>query len=125
MDTKTMTREVRLRQWAGIMRERKESGKSVRLWCLESGIKEKTFYYWQRQLRAAACEHYAELAHPKSLPPGFAEVKLDERAVHPERTETIQPSEICIEISGMKIKTDSTYPMNMLAALCRELARPC
>lgn len=55
MDTRDMAKEVRLVNWAGILRERRDSGLSVRSYCLEQGINEKTYYYWQRRLRVAAC----------------------------------------------------------------------
>lgn len=56
MDTRHVAREVRLAQWAGILRERQDSGLSVRSYCLKQGINEKTYYYWQRRLRETACE---------------------------------------------------------------------
>ena len=56
MDTRQVTREVRLTHWAGILRDRRDSGLSVRGYCLEQGINEKTYYYWQRKLRETACE---------------------------------------------------------------------
>jgi transposase-like protein len=51
-----MTRQVRLMHWAMVMKARTESGQSVRRWCRENGIQEKTYYYWQRKLRESACE---------------------------------------------------------------------
>jgi len=35
METKEMTREVRLKYWAGVMQERTESGQNIRQWCKE------------------------------------------------------------------------------------------
>ena len=39
-----------------MLRECKESGKTVKNWCAERGIPEHTYYYRLRKLRQAACE---------------------------------------------------------------------
>ena len=126
MDTKEMANQVRLSHWAGIMRERKASGQNIRSWCHEKGINEKTFYYWQRKIRKAACEQFEEpkAGSETSLAPlVFAEVRLEEsppKSVPPEPS-----SELRIEIGGARITTDGAYPPEKLVALVRELMRPC
>ena len=60
MNTREIAVEYRLSHWAGIMRERKESGLSVKAFCEKAGFHENIYYYWQRRLREAAC---GELAH--------------------------------------------------------------
>lgn len=37
--------EYQLQQWSRMLRERKESGLSVKEWCLEQGISEHSYYY--------------------------------------------------------------------------------
>ena len=54
-----------------MLRERKESGLSVRAWCAERGITEHAYYYRLRQLRQMAC-NALEQAQPLQL----AEVPL-------------------------------------------------
>ena len=49
-----ITHEMRLMQWAPIIRECRSSGMGVRAWCLENNVKEKQFYYWQRRVRGEA-----------------------------------------------------------------------
>ena len=48
--------EYRMQNWAEIIRERQESGLTVKDYCAQHGISEKTYYYWLRKLRAAAAE---------------------------------------------------------------------
>jgi len=126
MDTKEMTLQVRLTHWAGIMRERKESGRRIRSWCKEKGIAEKTYYYWQRKLRKAACEQFAETkpAGETSLAtPHFAEVRLREVPSVPAlRGES---SHLHVAIGDVQITAGDGYPPEKLAALLRELTRPC
>ena len=40
----------RVELWAERIGECRSSGKSVRAWCREHEISEKTYYYWQRRL---------------------------------------------------------------------------
>ena len=37
--------EVKLKQWAEMIRQRNESGLTVAQWCTENGVNQKTYYY--------------------------------------------------------------------------------
>lgn len=77
MDTREMAQEVRLANWAGILQARRDSGLSVRGYCQEQGINEKTYYYWQRRLRETACERLAsEELSPQKESPVFAALPI-------------------------------------------------
>ena len=45
------TKELRLAQWAGIIKEQKQSGLTVNVWCSQNGITKDSYYYWQQKLR--------------------------------------------------------------------------
>ena len=68
--------EVRRQQWLDIVNACNASGLSRKDWCEQNGIKLKTFYYWQRQLRRDAYDD----THTNTLPAvpevTFAEVAL-------------------------------------------------
>ena len=49
-------RQVRLSQWGAMVREREESGLSVKAYCRQVGIAAKTYYYRLCRLREAAVE---------------------------------------------------------------------
>ena len=49
-----------------MLRQRKESGLSVKDWCLEQGISEHSYYYRLRRLRQMACTAL-EQAQPVQL----------------------------------------------------------
>lgn len=77
MDTRQVAHEVRRQQWSVVMRERRESGLTIRDFCRERGINEKTFYYWQRKLRESVCENLAVRQETAMAPvPSFAEVRM-------------------------------------------------
>lgn len=67
--------EYQLQQWSGMLRERQESGLSVKEWCLEQGISEHSYYYRLRRLRQMACT-----ALEQTQPMQLAEVPLVPKA---------------------------------------------
>jgi len=70
MDTKAVTTDYRLQQWAEILQRQKESGYNIRKYCKEAGIKEHIYYYWQRKLREAACKELSKVQNDmKGLTP--------------------------------------------------------
>ena len=127
MNTRYIAEEYRLSHWAQIMGKRIESGLTIKAFCKEAGFHENAYYYWQRKLRAAACEQLA-LKQPETglTQTSFAEVKLnDVQKSQTQNTKAVMRGSINIEISGVKITTDSTYPPEQLACLLRELVGQC
>jgi transposase-like protein len=57
MDTRKIAGEYRLTQWAETVRRRAESGLNIRGFCGREGIRENTYYYWQRKLRSCAMQY--------------------------------------------------------------------
>lgn len=56
MDTKQFTQQYRQEKWSQIICHKAESGLSVRAFCQREGINEKSYYYWLKKIRAAACQ---------------------------------------------------------------------
>ena len=48
-------KEVRMAQWAEMVKQRNESGLTVTDWCRQNGINLKTYYYRLKQIRQAVC----------------------------------------------------------------------
>lgn len=69
MDTRLATQEIRIQQWAGIIRSRNDSGMTVDEFCELNNISRNQYYYWLRKLK----EHALERS-------GFTFVELDEPA---------------------------------------------
>jgi transposase-like protein len=133
MNTREIAAEYRLTKWASLLTERAEKKESIRDYCTRQGISKNTFYYWQRKVREAVIgrmsEPTSQTPSAASLPPAaFTEVRIAEP---PESLSTeITPTPICtssliIEVGRVKMTADSAYPTDRLAALCRELAKPC
>lgn len=56
MNTREATQKYRLSQWTEIIRECRSSGQTVTSWCADHDINPKSYYYWLRRVRTAACE---------------------------------------------------------------------
>jgi len=123
MNTNDIAVEYRLSHWAGIMREREESGLSIKEFCKNAGFHENRYFYWQKRLRALACEELAPIqGSPTSVvPTKFTEISLPVRSKMPMMETVISKSQICIEAAGIRITADSEYPVSLLAELIREV----
>ena len=124
MKSREATKDYRLSKWAGILRERAESGQSVRDYCTDIGIPEHQYYYWQRELREAACEQLMEsrLTPTTLTPPGFVEVKTPLHSILSPTSSN--SSQLCVEALGVKITAGGEYPVDKLVVLLREVMQP-
>ena len=121
INTRKIAEEYRLSHWAQIMQERIQAGLSIKDYCKQISICQNTYFYWQRRVRAAACEQLTALepAQRSLSPSGFTEVMVaDPPAAFPP-AEAV--SHLRIEVAGVQITTDSAYPADKLAALLRKL----
>ena len=126
MDTREIAVEYRLAHWAGIVKERSESGLTIRDYCKDLGIHENAYYYWLKKLRKAACDGISEIGNRtcSMTSPIFAEVKLPEQsALSPFGG--VQQSHICVEAAGVRISADSGYPVGKLTELIKTVMSPC
>lgn len=63
-----MSKQERLENWTARIAACRDSGMTVREWCRENGISEKTYYYWQRRLFDTLSQQR------KAIQPAFAEI---------------------------------------------------
>jgi hypothetical protein len=64
VDIQKLNKSGRLSEWAEMVGECRNSGKTVLLWCAEHKISPKTYYYRLKHV----CEAIPELSKPTSLP---------------------------------------------------------
>jgi transposase-like protein len=78
LEAQEAKRQYRLTQWIKIIQQCRSSGQTVSAWCAENSINAKSYYYWLRRVRMAACEalpvnssnesSIVPIAFPVSLP---------------------------------------------------------
>ena len=122
INTREIAEEYRLSHWAQVLRERAQSGLSIKAYCKQIGICGNTYFYWQRRVRAAACEaltahHEAPVPDKALVPSGWAMCEVEEAT--PEKKALI------IEIGGYRITVESGVDQELLAKTCRMLKSIC
>lgn len=100
------TQQIRLGQWAEIIKECNESPLTNREWCIQNGINEKQYYYWQRKVRNAVVQQIQETTTTSSVT--FAELPMAKTDTLNETESTIleattirlHKGEFCIELTN-------------------------
>lgn len=100
-------KELRLAQWAGIIKEQKQSGLTVKAWCSQNGITKDAYYYWQQKLRK---EVYEAIKPQESLfAPVPNEVMLEQPAMSDHRSMTsltLRKGNVTVEIADCTLSPD-------------------
>jgi hypothetical protein len=128
MKPRDVTAEYRLSKWAQLIQERRHSGESINEFCQNREIKRHSYFYWQWKLREAASESLAIVnadAKQSVVPFGFTELKVtaNQRQVPPD--DAASEGKLHVEVCGVRMSVDCTYPADKLAYLLRELVRQC
>jgi putative transposase len=126
MDVQKVTHEIRLRQWTGIIKECRGNGKSVKSWCEENGISEKSYFYWQRRVREAACQEltayqYQQVAKAEpgdTNTPAFAECRIPEDH-HAGGTA------VTIHLNGAVVEIHHGAEASVVESILHALKAPC
>jgi transposase-like protein len=108
------------------MKERNESGLTIKAYCNSIGIHENTYYYWLKKLRKSTHEGLAEIAVKTNgmSKAEFAEVKLPERPALTQSRCTPQ-RHIIVETAGVRVTADAEYPTDKLVELLRVVICTC
>ena len=72
MKAQTAKRAIMLQEWAAQIKERIQSGQTVKDWCAMHGVAQKTYYYRLKRVREEmleAAESRSSLVVPKDLYP--------------------------------------------------------
>ena len=122
MNTRAIATEYRLAHWAGVMRERQESGLSIRAFCKQSGFHENIYFYWQRKLREAACTQLQQVTQVQTesalAPAGWSVCAVAE----PEGNGN---SSMAVEIGKFKVTVNNGDDMGLFTKVCKSLALLC
>ena len=126
MNTREIAKEVRLSHWASIIRERQESGLSVKAYCERAGFHSNSYFYWQKKLRETACDVLIRTQDRtmSMAQPVFAELKIPTQPASLSKCGNLA-NQICIETAGMRLTADGEYPIDKLAELLRVVSREC
>ena len=112
MNIRKVTNEYRTHQWMSIVKECHDSRMSVRAWCKEQGVNEKSFYYWQQKFRKAACSELEKNQETGIAPINWT--KLATAVQTPEAT-------LSVEINGCRVIVSNATAPELLTKVCSVL----
>lgn len=111
MDTRKVTANYRLSEWAKVIQARVESGQSVKDFCQTTGIKRNAYYYWQRKLRTLAYEELVkEEGSTNIVPSGWAQFK--------PLQEQYASDSIDVKVNGCLITVNADTNSELLKKVC-------
>jgi len=139
VNTREIAEEYRLGHWAAVMRERRESGLTVKAYCKRIGICGNTYFYWQRRLREATCEELAArgeggaISREQSLvPKGWTACTTVESTTEGSTkvtSATVEPiakgKALAVEIGTYRVLVEAETEPELLAKVCRTLVSLC
>lgn len=102
MNTKEVTQQYRLNKWMEIIRNCRSSGQTVKAWCTEHNVSSKSYYYWLKRVREAACEALPALhSDQRTIVPIDLSMPIKSKEiVHPASTE----SDIIIHMGSVTLE---------------------
>jgi hypothetical protein len=119
MDIQKMNCASRLREWADMVSECRNSGQTVAAWCAEHGIGEKTYYYRLKRVCAAIPDDKRLAGVPaQCMEPVFAELAPIGQTARGTAAITVRYGNMEIQIH------DGAQPATIEATL-RAVARIC
>ena len=101
------TKELRLAQWAGLIKEQKQSGLTVKAWCNQNGITKDAYYYWQHKVRK---EVYDAIKPQESIfAPVPNEILIDQTSMSEQKgsaSVTLRKGKVTVEIADCTLNPD-------------------
>lgn len=98
-----MKNRYRLQQWTEIIRNCRSSGQTVVRWCADHEVNVKSYYYWLRKIRVAACESLPAFSSPKEstlvpVPPSLRTNPLRSKDTDEQAAIILRTDAVTIEI---------------------------
>lgn len=118
MGAQELKHQVKLEQWKEQITACRSSGMSVRRWCIENQVNQKSYYRWEKEILAAATN---ELVPMHSQTPSLSAATFAEVPALP--AQPFKQAEIVASIRVGKAKVDiySGADASVVKALCQAL----
>jgi hypothetical protein len=116
LNTRAVTHKYRLNKWTEIISECRNSGQTVSVWCAEHDINPKSYYYWLKKVRSAACEALSPINSENSL---IVPVDISTQTIHSNADIKSMSSDIVIRIGSLTLELSN----NAYAALIENALR--
>lgn len=114
MSTREATRQVRLKQWAGIIKEKASSGLHVVEYCQLRGITKHQYFYWLRKVKEEALRQTTQIVEI-SAPDDHEDTSVPELSVAETlRSPDVTDPVLTISKGDMRISAGSNITPGLL-----------
>jgi hypothetical protein len=103
MNTKLATTQIRITQWASIIKDCRSSGLKVDEYCQQHSLSRDAYYYWLRKVKEASLQQA-----------GFVELPAPETRTVPAADFS---SQLIIKTNGMEIGINNDTPTELIARI--------
>jgi hypothetical protein len=127
MDIQKVTTEYRINHWSELIKECRSSCKTVSTWCQEHNINAKSYYYWLRKIRIAACNSIPDESNKQQLivPLKIAgEVQPVFAGIKDETGENTQPA-IVLRFNGAILEIQNVATISTIENTLKALKNLC
>lgn len=122
-----ITHDVRRSNWLEILNrsQQRPAHTTIKQWCLDNGISEKSYYYWQRKFRQEAAGQVPVPAATDSAPVTFAEIPFASKDAPSEAAATdsisaVQPTAV-FKYKDLTIAVTNEISDTLLSRIIREV----
>ena len=92
--------DVRLQKWSAQIEKQQASGLTVQQWCIENGIKPKTYYYRLKKVR----EQYIDSAPaivPLNVPKQSTDIRIEKNGLQISLPANISPDTLLVLVQTL------------------------
>lgn len=116
MNVDKLSQEVKMQQWANLIKTCRESELSVKEWCKQNNIAEQTYYYWLKKIREKLVEQTPIQADNPETKTTFIPIEFNSVAIEKKKT-----SKIIINKDDIHIEVPETINEDLMMNIVRSL----
>ena len=111
MNTKLATTQIRMTQWAAIIKDRHDSGLKIDDYCEQHGLSRNAYYYWLRKVKEAALTQTGFV----EIQTGSAEPETPAEPHASQKTGSSFIPQMLVSLNGISMGICQDTPMDLLA----------
>ena len=96
----TVKQEVRLQEWSAQVEAQQASGLTVQQWCMENGVKPKTYYYHLKKVREQFLNSSPAIV-PLNVPQQNADIRIEKNGLQISLPANISPDTLLTLVQSL------------------------
>ena len=96
----TVKQEVRLQEWSAQVEAQQASGLTVQQWCMENGVKPKTYYYHLKKVREQFLDSSPAIV-PLNVPQQSADIRIEKNGLQISLPANISPDTLLTLVQSL------------------------